>query len=119
MIAPALDAASVAGGGDVGAARAVVAEKADGKRGPVGLAGRSRADVVAPTGKDVAMDADEERVGDVEPAPRVHVVVLDDPDTAARMYERLVSEYPDSRYTNKASKALRSLNEEEFDEEED
>ena len=44
---------------------------------------------------------------------------LDDPDTAARMYERLVSEYPDSRYTNKASKALRSLNEEEFDEEED
>ncbi|MCK9996039.1 MAG: outer membrane protein assembly factor BamD [Candidatus Krumholzibacteria bacterium] len=44
---------------------------------------------------------------------------LDDPDTAARMYERLVTEYPDSRYTNKASKALRSLDEEEYDEEED
>ena len=44
---------------------------------------------------------------------------LDDPDTAARMYERLITEYPDSRYTNKASKSLRSLNEEEYDEEED
>ena len=44
---------------------------------------------------------------------------LDDPDTAARMYERLVTEYPDSRYTNKASNALRSLNEEEYDEEYD
>ncbi len=44
---------------------------------------------------------------------------LDDPDTAARMYERLITEYPDSRYTNKASKALRLLDEEEYDEEED
>ncbi|MEN8007821.1 MAG: outer membrane protein assembly factor BamD [Candidatus Krumholzibacteriota bacterium] len=36
---------------------------------------------------------------------------LDDPDTAARMYERLVGEYPDSRYAGKAGKALRSLEE--------
>ncbi len=42
---------------------------------------------------------------------------LDDPDAAARMYERLISEYPDSGYTNRADKALRSLNEDEEDEE--
>lgn len=38
---------------------------------------------------------------------------LDDPDTAARSYERLVSEFPDSDYTKKAGKALRALDEEE------
>ena len=41
---------------------------------------------------------------------------LDDPDTAARMYERLVSEFPDSRYTGRAGKALRSLDDVEDDE---
>lgn len=44
---------------------------------------------------------------------------LDDPDAAARMYERLVSEYPDSRYSGRANKALKSLDEEEYDEDED
>ncbi len=41
---------------------------------------------------------------------------LDDPDTAARMYERLVSEFPDSRYGGRAGKALRGLDDEESDE---
>jgi outer membrane assembly lipoprotein YfiO len=40
---------------------------------------------------------------------------LDDPDVAARSYERLISEYPDSRYTGRASKALKSLDEDEND----
>lgn len=44
---------------------------------------------------------------------------MDDPDAAARMYERLVSEYPDSRYSGRANKALKSLDEEEDDEDED
>ena len=38
---------------------------------------------------------------------------LDDPDAAARSYERLISEFPDSNYTGRASNALRSLDEEE------
>jgi outer membrane protein assembly factor BamD len=36
---------------------------------------------------------------------------LEDLDSAARMYERLVDEYPDSRYASRASKALRSIDE--------
>lgn len=43
---------------------------------------------------------------------------LDDPDTAARMYERLITEYPDTKYSKKAGGALKSLDQEE-DEEED
>ena len=43
---------------------------------------------------------------------------LDDPDTAARMYERLVSEYPDCRYAKGAGKALRKLDEMESEEDE-
>ena len=41
---------------------------------------------------------------------------LEDPDTEARMYERLITEYPDSPYTNKANKNLRKLDENESDE---
>ena len=44
---------------------------------------------------------------------------LDDPDTAARMYERLVSEYPDGRYAKGAGKALRKLDDMESEEDED
>jgi len=44
---------------------------------------------------------------------------LDDPDTAARMYERLVGEFPDSRYAKRAAKALRAIDEEEEDDEDD
>lgn len=44
---------------------------------------------------------------------------LDDPDTAARMYERLISEYSDSRYTKRAGKALKSLDDLESEEDED
>ncbi len=43
---------------------------------------------------------------------------LDDPDTAARMYERLVSEYPDCRYAKGAGKALRKLDDLESEEDE-
>ena len=43
---------------------------------------------------------------------------LDDPDTAARMYERLVSEFPDGRYAKKAGKALRKLDDMESEEDE-
>ena len=43
---------------------------------------------------------------------------LDDPDTAARMYERLISEYPDCRYVKKAGKALRKLDDMESEEDE-
>jgi outer membrane assembly lipoprotein YfiO len=38
---------------------------------------------------------------------------LDDPDVAARSYERLVSEFPDSNYAGRAGKALKSLDEED------
>ncbi len=38
---------------------------------------------------------------------------LDDPDSAARSYERLISEYPESRYTGRAEKALRKLDDKE------
>lgn len=38
---------------------------------------------------------------------------VDDPDAAARSYERLISEFPDSKYTGRASKGLRNLDEEE------
>ena len=41
---------------------------------------------------------------------------LEDPDTEARMYERLITEFPDSRYTSKADKNLRNLDEAESDE---
>lgn len=46
---------------------------------------------------------------------------LDDPDSAARMYERLVTEYPDSDFADKAGKGLRSLDdmENEMESEED
>ena len=44
---------------------------------------------------------------------------LDDPDTAGRMYERLVSEFPDSRYADRAGKALRALDDEEDEEDRD
>src|SRR5215218_1708597 len=47
---------------DVGAARGVVAEEADGERVPRWLDGGGCANVVAPAGEDVAVDADEERV---------------------------------------------------------
>jgi outer membrane protein assembly factor BamD len=36
---------------------------------------------------------------------------LDDPDTAAEMYERLIQNYADSRYANRAQSALRRLDE--------
>jgi len=38
---------------------------------------------------------------------------LDDPDSAARSYGRLISEYPESRYTGRAEKALRKLDDKE------
>lgn len=44
---------------------------------------------------------------------------LDDPDSAARSYERLVSEFPDSNYAGRAGKALRSLDDLESEEDED
>jgi outer membrane assembly lipoprotein YfiO len=44
---------------------------------------------------------------------------LDEPDTAERMYERLVSEFPDSRYADRAGKALRALDDEEDEEDSD
>ena len=44
---------------------------------------------------------------------------LDDPDTAARMYERLINEYPDCRYVKKAGKSLKSLDDAESEEDED
>jgi len=44
---------------------------------------------------------------------------LDDPDTEARMYQRLITEFPDTKNAKKASKALRSLNDEGEEEEED
>jgi len=44
---------------------------------------------------------------------------LDDPDSAARMYERLVSEFPDCRYAGRAGKALRALDDVEDDEDGD
>ena len=44
---------------------------------------------------------------------------LDDPDTAARMYERLVTEFPDSRYAGRAGKSLRALDDVEDDEDGD
>lgn len=42
---------------------------------------------------------------------------LEDPDTEARMYERLITEFPDSGYTKKANKGLHKLDEYESDEE--
>ncbi len=44
---------------------------------------------------------------------------LDDPDTAESMYQRLVTEFPDSRYADRAGKALRALADEEDDEDGD
>ncbi len=38
---------------------------------------------------------------------------LDDPDSAGRSYERLISEFSDSRYTGRAEKALRNLDDKE------
>ncbi len=41
---------------------------------------------------------------------------LDDPDTAAEMYEKLISQYPEGEYRDRAAKGLRKLDEEEDDE---
>jgi len=38
---------------------------------------------------------------------------LDDPDSAARSYERLISEYPDSPYTGRARRALQKTDDKE------
>lgn len=42
---------------------------------------------------------------------------LEDPDTAADMYERLIDQYSDSRYGGRAAKALKKLDDDESDEE--
>ncbi len=44
---------------------------------------------------------------------------LDDPDTAAEMYEKLINLYPDGDYRNRAASALRDLDEDEEDEYDD
>jgi len=38
---------------------------------------------------------------------------LDDPDEAARMYEQIISEFPDSRFRDRAQSALKELDEED------
>ncbi len=44
---------------------------------------------------------------------------LDDPDKAARMYERLITGYPESRFYKRAQAALRALDEDEAMEEDE
>jgi len=44
---------------------------------------------------------------------------LDDPDTAAEMYETIISRYPNGEYRDRAADALRALDEELYEDEDD
>jgi pyridoxal 5'-phosphate synthase pdxS subunit len=72
------------GPGDVGAASRVVAEEADREVAVVrgGRPVRGRADPEAAADEDITVDTHELRVGNVEPALRLHVVALDAPHAA-------------------------------------